>query len=351
MDTLNQRAAEAEGMVFRRFVGRHHGIPGTLLASTIAAPRDVGTGIVVGGTQPFHYWWQAHLLDAIVDGGWRRLRTGDPDGARRSAALGHQLLATIWLRNKATLRNHFFDDMAWLALAVERLAALDQRVGARWLHASLTPARRRLGRELLLSLDATGAVVWNRDRDYRNAATAGPVALHLARTGNVSGSRRIVDWLFENLLEEGRGLIRDGIRGGAGVVGHVYTYNQGTVLGALLELGRPRDLERAEALVHALGVHMTREVHGRRVLVQHGDGDGGLFTGILARYLSIAGDDARLDAVTRGEAARLVRTTGDALWEQRDPDTGLFPLAAPRVELSTQLQGWLVLEAAARLGA
>ncbi|MGV8845262.1 glycoside hydrolase family 76 protein [Tessaracoccus sp.] len=351
MDTLNQRAAEAEALVFRRFVGRHRGIPGTLLGSTVAAPGENTRRIVVDGTQPFHYWWQAHLLDAIVDGGHRRLRTGDGVGARRSAILGHRLLATIRMRNKGTLRNHFFDDMAWLALAVERLAALDQRVGARWLRTSLTPARRGLTRELLGSLDGTGAVVWNRDRDYRNAATAGPVALHLARTGDVARSRRIVDWLFDTLLEEDRGLIRDGILSGADVVEHVYTYNQGTTLGALLELGRPRDLQRAEALVQALGCHLTRADHGHRVLVQHGGGDGGLFTGILARYLSIAGADARLDAGTRSDAALLVRATGDALWQQRDPDTGLFPLAAPHVELSTQLQGWLVLEAAAGLGA
>ncbi len=345
----DERSTEAEALVLRRFIGRYRRLPGTVLARTIAPATKECVAFVVDGSTPFHYWWQAHLLDAIVDGGWRRLRTGDDAGARRSAALGHRLLATIWWRNRGTLHNHFFDDMAWLTLAVERLATLDTRVGKSLLHSSLTPTRRALTRQLNLSVDGTGAVVWNRDRDFRNAATAGPVALHLARRGRAPEARHIVEWLLEHLLDDQRGLIRDGVRRGGDVVEHAYTYNQGTVLAALLELGQPHDLQRATALLHAIGQHLTREKEGRRVLVTHGGGDGGLFTGILVRYLSIAARDERLDVATRREATGLVRATGEALWEARDPVTGLFPPWAHDVELSTQLQGWLIMEAAARL--
>ena len=347
----DQRAATTERLVLQRFINRYRRLPGTSLARTVAPTTHDEAVFVVDGSTPFHYWWQAHLLDAIVDGGWRRLRAGDEAGAGRSATLGHRLLSTIWLRNRGTLRNHFFDDMAWLTLAVERLAALDARVGKPLSHASLAPTRRMLTRQLDRSLDGAGAVVWNRDRNFHNAATAGPVALHLARSGRTKEARRTIEWVFGQLWDPERGLIRDGIRRGGDVVEHAYTYNQGTVLAVLLQLGQPHDLQRASALVRAIGHHLTRQAHGRRVLITHGGGDGGLFTGILGRYLSIAGRDQRLEVEARQEANGLVRATGDVLWENRDPATGLFPPWKHNVELSTQLQGWLIMQAAARLDA
>lgn len=357
--TWDQRAAEAEAVVLRRFVGRHRGLPGTLLGRIVTSATQDGDRFVAGGNAPFHYWWQAHLLDALLDGGWRRLRGDDAAGARRSALFGHRLLATIRLRNRGTLRNHFYDDMAWLALAVDRLAALDDHLGLRLPRMTLAPARRTLARQLWRSRDSTGGVVWNRDRDFLNAATAGPVALHLARTGHVTQARTIIEWLFNHLLEPQRGLILDGLRCSGDLVADVYTYNQGTTLAALLALGAPQDLERAAVLVRAVGEHLSITSQGRRVLVTHGSGDGGLFTGILARYLSLVARDPRLPCDVRGEAAGLVRATAETLWGRRDAALGLFPSSADdaarppglgsRVELSTQLQAWMVLEAAALL--
>ena len=84
----DQRAATAERLVLQRFTSRYRRLPGTSLARTVAPTTHDGAVFVVDGSTPFHYWWQAHLLDAIVDGGWRRLRAGDEAGAGRSATLG-----------------------------------------------------------------------------------------------------------------------------------------------------------------------------------------------------------------------------------------------------------------------
>lgn len=353
------RSGEAEAAVLRRFVGRYRWFPGTLLARTVAPAGQVVDGVAVDASTPFHYWWQAHLLDALVDSAWRRHRTDDLAGARRTAHTAHRLLVTIRLRNRGTLRNHFYDDMAWLALAVERLAVLDGSLGLRAARRSLTPARRTLSRELRQAHDDAGGVVWNRDRLFLNAATAGPVALHLARTGARAQARTVVEWVFRHLLDPGRGLIRDGVRRDGELVPTLYTYNQGPVLAALLALGGPQDIERAGQLVHAVADHLVTGDRSSRVLITHGAGDGGLFTGILSRYLGAAAGDSRLPDSVRDEAAGLVLATAESLWRARSAPLGLFPGTAMEpavppasgdpVELSTQLQAWTVFEAAARL--
>jgi len=101
--------------------------------------------------------------------------------------------------------------------------------------------------------------------------------------------------------------------------------------------------------------------------------DGGLFTGILTRYLALAANDQRLPQDARTTAARLVTGTATALWAGRRPIAAGEPLArhgqagrpvfssepkraagdtyppGAAVELSTQLQAWMALEAAASL--
>ncbi|MFX5761026.1 hypothetical protein ABTE44_20060, partial [Acinetobacter baumannii] len=58
-----------------------------------------------------------------------------------------------------------------------------------------------------------------------------------------------------------------------------------------------------------------------------GGGDGGLFAGILARYVGLAA--SHLDGVDADRARRLVRRNADALWALRRD--GRFP-ADPRRE-------------------
>lgn len=286
----------------------------------------------------WHYWWQAHLVDCLTDAGLRGSSAVRP-GAARSVLRG------IWLRNHLRYRNHFFDDMAWLALAAHRAGR---------------PVPR-LDRALRSALAPEGGAWWNAGRDFRNAATAGPLALYLARTGERAEAQVLLGWMVSELADPRTGLLRDGIRHEEGrevLVEHVFTYNQGPALGVMLELGR---LDEAASLVHAVGRHLT--LPGSAVLRTHGGGDGGLFTGILTRYLALAARDDRLEPETRGLARRLVADTVENLWARRDlrgwrgrgvvlfpQDTSLAggPDSAPvgeKVELSTQLQAWMALEA------
>ena len=152
------------------------------------------------------------------------------------------------------------------------------------------------------------------------------------------------------------------VRGRPQLEPRLFTYNQGPVLGALLELGGSANLSRAAALIDAVRDHLSDDAGGARVLQAHGTGDAGLFTGILARYLAQAAVSPALAEPSRRTAALLVDATAQAFWEGRGkradwllfssrpllPAAESYPGGSP-VELSTQLQAWMVLEAAARV--
>ena len=363
------------------FGGRLAGMPFTHLARTEHPQRPSPT---------WNYWWQAHYLDAVVDAGLRRLRAGDLDGARERARRGDRLLRTIRLRNGARWVNGFYDDMAWLALATGRLQVLHAALGRQRPQRRLRTAERDLTRQLRSAAtdDLGGGLFWSVDRDFKNSPATGPAALHLARLGAREEAQRLVDWLYARLWSPESGLVLDGIRltgvtGGARrgrtrivagdgpaevLVDHVWSYNQGTVLGALVTLGDEQSLVRAAALVAAVETHLTEPGGGQAVLRTHGGGDGGLFTGVLGRYLALAATTVGLDLAARTTASALVKATGDALWVGRDlrgaraadavsvwsPEPGVPARRAQppgaSIELSTQVQAWTLLEASAAVG-
>lgn len=105
---LANRAASAETAVTQRHLRRLWALPGTQLA-VVAWPstrRDRLFG-------SWHYWWQAHLLDCLVDAQLR-----DPQPQRR-ARINRQVRSHR-VRNNFSWLNSYYDDMAWLALALER---------------------------------------------------------------------------------------------------------------------------------------------------------------------------------------------------------------------------------------
>lgn len=374
------RADEAARSVTRTFGQRLVFLPGTHIAA-IERPSSRLKNLV----RPWHYWWQAHYVDCLVDTGRRELTRGARfDGGSRPSAgqLASQLVTGIRVRNFLTFVNNYYDDMAWLALSTLRLEKLAEE--------TRMPGRRRnarVRRSLTLQFDSAstddlgGGTFWSKKRDFKNTPATAPVALYYARTGNTTKAQVLVDWLHAKLFDSAQGMYQDGLRiNGDGEVlleAAIYTYNQGPVLGALLELGGQANLDRAAALVDAVARHLTRpaiQASGRTAAVLHceGTGDGGLFTGILARYLALAATDGRLPAPTRATAAALVTETAQAFWGGRRPVGAGEPLArhgaqlvfsvfpetpaagtyppGDAVELSTQLQAWMVLEAAAAVG-
>jgi predicted alpha-1,6-mannanase (GH76 family) len=343
----SERASSAERAIVRRHLRPVAGVlPGTRIGR-VHWPRRIPSRPF-----PWHYWWQAHLLDCLVDA---QLRAPRP---RRATAIA-ALTRAIRLRNAGTWINRYYDDIAWLGLAVHRAGPLSGRAGA----SAVATICAQLGRGW--TEDGGGGIWWRRADNYKAAPANGPAAILLARTGQVGFAAAIVDWMADTLIEPDTGLVRDGVRIGPDgeiceVDKRIFSYCQGVYLGACVELaqreGHQRWADRAIALVDALRM---RFADPSGVLPGISGGDGGLFAGITARYLA----DAALRRPELTDAAgQLVLASAEAAWAGRveigggpvfsmdwrtpapQPRAGL-----PEADLSVQLGGWMVLEAAARV--
>lgn len=355
-----RRADAAEQAVVERHLGPLYCLPGTTLGVVGWPPTRQDCLF-----KTWHYWWQAHLVDCMVDAATRR-----PTPARRRRL--QTTLRAVWLRNLGRWTNDYYDDMAWLGLAIERSLAL-HGVGSR-------AALGELERTLLAAWQpsAGGGIPWRRGDDFFNAPANGPAAILLARTGRLWRAVEMADWLDAQLRDPDSGLILDGVRRDGAFERALYTYCQGVVLGVEVELavrtGQPRHGQRVHALVRAVADRMAPG----QVLRTHGGGDGGLFSGILARYLALVatalpGDDPG-DRQARHTARALVLDSAEAAWANAAQVGGLplfgrkwdepatVPVAGTGAgsvndgavgssavaerDLSVQLSGWMLMEAA-----
>jgi predicted alpha-1,6-mannanase (GH76 family) len=283
-------ADDAQGVLDRWFWSRGHRLY-----------RDVPGRLPVLLWIRWNYWVQAHALDATVDA---FARTKD---ARLPARIGANV-AGILHRNGGRIVNRYYDDMSWMALALlraDQVAGVDTRDLVRDLWADIRAAWHPDG----------GGIVWRRadPRPFTNAPANGPAAILAARLhrrygdpADLDHARRIADWLHATLVDPDTGLVWDGIHpvDDPGPDRTLYTYNQGTLIGAEVELwhatGDRGHLERARRTAAAALDHYA-EPHGG-VLPSEGLGDPGLFKGILARYL---GELVRADPDPGGVAGRV----------------------------------------------
>jgi predicted alpha-1,6-mannanase (GH76 family) len=354
------RAAVAEQAVVARHVRRVWAIPRTQLGVS-GWPASLGGRL----HKHWNYWWQAHLLDCVVDAQLRH-----PTPAR--AALIGRLVRGVHLRNFMVWTNDYYDDIAWLGLAMLRASkAIELPVGG---PLTKITAQLRSG----WTDHGGGGIWWRRKDDFKNVPANGPAAILLARWSEAGGersdkqrARSMTEWMEQQLRDERTDLLWDGLHVNEDgtvrdLVKIVYTYCQGVFLGACLELADSDTSDasgvwaaRAERTINAVAKHVAED----GVLPGKGAGDGGLFAGILARYLALAA--VRLPQHGGDVAAGLVLSSAEAAWRNRalarsgplfgpewsQPAVSPRSPRDPRLErdLSVQLSGWMVLEAAAML--
>lgn len=358
----------AERAIHARHLRRLWGLPDTQLGVVIWPPTLERRLFV-----HWDYWWQAQVLDCLVDAHQRA-----PSAARRSAV--DRLARGIHWRN-SRWTNNYFDDMAWLGLALLRA---QREAGVARPH-----AMRALAGELRNAWTdhGGGGIWWRRRDDFKNVPANGPAAILLARLSDqdvgdradLQRARSTVEWIEEQLVDPETGLVWDGLHVAAdGSIRQVdktaYSYCQGVFLGACVELARrdrPTETEvwawRAARTIDAVVEHLTVPNEDGPVLRGQGGGDGGLFAGILARYLAqaaIALPELGAEYAEAGRlASALVFSSGEAAWRNRAIASGgplfgpewskvaVLPGRVPRPErdLSVQASGWMLLEAAALL--
>jgi predicted alpha-1,6-mannanase (GH76 family) len=310
----------------------------------------------------WNYWWQAHLLDCLVDA---QLRDPEQRRLRRIAAQlrGHHL------RNVGRWTNNYYDDMAWLALAIERAGRL---TGVKRQRALRTFTKQFTG-----AWQPGGGIPWRKQDRFYNAPANGPAGIFLARHGELRQAQLMADWIDETLIDPQTHLVFDGIKEGS-LDRAQFTYNQGVVLGLETELAiRTRDARHAPR-VHRLVAAVAQNMAPDGVLKSEGGGDGGLFSGVTVRYLALVASalpgDTPEDVAARDAARNIVLTSAQSAWDLRQTVDGLplfgfnwtrtaeVPTAesasatfsggavtsssVPERDLSVQLSGWMLMEAA-----
>jgi predicted alpha-1,6-mannanase (GH76 family) len=358
------RAASAEAAVAARHLKKLWGLPGTQLGVVAWPPTKRDKRFLT-----WHYWWQAHLLDCLVDA---QVRDPQPD---RAAAITRQIRGHR-LRNNGSWVNDYYDDMAWLALSIERAGRLAgvERPGA----------TKKLAEQFVKAWvpEDGGGIPWRKQDQFFNAPANGPAGIFLARYVTAAGDRlrraqQMADWIDENLVDPETHLVFDGVKAGS-LVRAQYTYCQGVVLGLETELAvrtnDERHAERVRRLVAAISAHMAPD----GVLIGTGGGDGGLFGGVTARYLALTATElpgtGAEDVAARDTARTVVLASAQSAWDYRQSIDGLplfgpfwdraavVPAAGgkeaefvegavnasevPERDLSVQLSGWMLMEAA-----
>lgn len=305
-----------------------------------------------GSSSPqLQYWWQAHAIDALVDA---YERTGQESYLTRAAGVWEAVK-----HENQGVTNDYFDDMEWMALALLRLERhVESPALLRDVHSLWGDIKSGW------NVQQGGGIAWRKSqRDYKNTPANAPAVILGCRMYALTGdeadlawARKIYTWLNVTLVDADTGLVWDGInRRGDGAIDKswMFTYNQGLRIGAALELHKAtseaRFLNDANQTFVAASEHFTNE---QGVLHERGRGDGGLFKGVLVRYV---GDLACASSEQSIAARMFLATQAEAAWAHiADPALPTFgpdwsAAAREPVPLSAQLSGVMLMEQMARI--
>lgn len=264
-----------------------------------------------------HYWPQAHAMDVVVDA---YKRTSDQfyldyyplwwEGAPKYNFSG---------RDEDPWWNVFVDDMEWIVLAQLRMfeSTGDEQYFAKatqmyndWIWTNWGPENEA---------PWYGGITWKTDVEKtKNACSNGPGALvavriysmydkvsepgDKAKEAYLDEAVKIYSWLKANLYDSVEGKVYDNMDKNGGIDQAIYSYNQGTFIGAAHELykitGDKHYLEDAIMASNYVIDHMSTN---NGVLANSTSGDGGLFNGIFFRYFVRLVNEPDLDSSTHGK--------------------------------------------------
>ncbi|MCW1734355.1 glycoside hydrolase family 76 protein [Anaerorudis cellulosivorans] len=307
------------------------------------------------GLKDFHYWPQAHALDVMIDA---YLRTRDNlykttindwyDGVKR--------------KNGNTFFNIFYDDMEWNALAMLRAY---QTTGDE----KFKTAALEVWEDIKTGWNenAGGGIAWKKDQPYsKNACSNGPASILASRLYQLFGNEsdkewalKIYEWEKETLFNPANGAVYDHIDSRTGYIQKkwIFTYNQGTFLGAALELYKiTGEKDYLNDAMKAADYTLTNLIDSNDGLLKdEGNGDGGLFKGIFVRYFTQLILNPDISSVDRTRYVTFLKFNAETLWRYgTDKQRLLFGTywktnPGDVTDLPTQLSGCMLIEAAALL--
>lgn len=261
-----------------------------------------------------HYWPQAHAMDVVVDA---YMRSSDQyyldfyplwwEGAPKYNFSG---------RPEDAWWNVFVDDMEWIVLAQlrmfestgnEKYISKGMQMYNDWIWPAWGPENEA---------PWYGGITWKTDVEKsKNACSNGPAALVAARIytmydqigepgdkpkeAYLEEAVKIYSWLRENLFDPVDGKVYDNMNLAGEISPAIYTYNQGTFIGAAHELYKiTGDKQYLEDAIKASDYVIDHMSDNNGVLANATSGDGGLFNGIFFRYFVKLVNEPDLDSAT-----------------------------------------------------
>ncbi|GAE05978.1 glycoside hydrolase family 76 protein [Paenibacillus sp. JCM 10914] len=248
----------------------------------------------------FYYWWQAHVLDVLIDA---YNRTGKPEYASQMESFSRSL----YKYNGNTFIHHYYDDMEWTALALLRA---HQATGSLWYKEQALALWEDI--KTAWNDHGGGGMAWKKDQlDYKNTPANAPAAILAARLyllerneEDLNWAKRVYEWNKSHLVDPKTGFVWDGMnRLGDGQIDYdwKFTYCQGVFLGAGVELYRcTGEMHYLEDAKRTAGACMMELCDPETLLLpDEGIDDTGLFKGILIRYLRLLLEEAPEEEAVR----------------------------------------------------
>ena len=304
-----------------------------------------------GGNTGFNYWWMAHGLDSLIDA-YQRTRNAT------YLTRAKNLLHGARTRNGNTFNNSFYDDMEWMGLAT--LRAYDITGDTEYLTAA-----DGLWTQIKTGFSG-GLISWNTSchPSCKNTIGNTPAIIlgaRLSARGRISAADlTMIETMYGNvkasLVDPATGAVWDGKDLSTGTTNKsTFSYNQGMYIGAALELYKitGNATYMADAKKTADRALTSNTVSGMLYANETGGGDGGLFKGILVRYLALLAREGAIPDADRTRYIAAIKHNANVLHGRGVLRPAM--LAGPNwsvvsgavTDYSTQLSGVFLEEAAA----
>lgn len=299
------------------------------------------------------YWPNAHALDVLVDA---YLRNPSPSIKARM----DDFVSGVKTKNGNTWLNYYYDDMEWMALACLRAYQATNDVQYKDI-TDILWADIKGG----WSTDLNGGIWWRKDNPSKNTPSNMPAAILAARlykafnkAEDLEWAKKIYDWQKATLYEPGTGWVYDNIeKNGTKNMVWKFTYNQGTFLGAALELYKITNNTTyyADAVAASDFTVSSGQLISNGILKDEGGGDGGLFKGVFIRYFTRLIIDGNLSTDKKTSYIAFLKKNAESLWSKgTNKALILFGSAWDKApgnsnDLTIQLSGIMLFEAMAEL--
>ncbi|MBN2130017.1 MAG: glycoside hydrolase family 76 protein [Sedimentisphaerales bacterium] len=234
-------------------------------------------------SKPLDFWMTAHVWECVMDAYERH---GD---AQYKEQIG-QVYDGFIEAHPDWQTNPYNDDVMWWTIACVRAYGITRE------ERYLTKARSEFDRLYGSQVDAAlGGGMWWRNDSHRskNACVNGPaaitaldLALALKDETYADKARSLYAWERATLFDPNTGAVYDNANTRGRVSRRLFTYNQGTFIGAALRLyRRTEDTHYLADAVLAADCMRQRLCNQDGILKSEGQGDAGTFKLIGVRYL------------------------------------------------------------------